>query len=204
MFSIIIGFRPHVIYNLLRRSKLDANREINEATFNVSDAIKAYQDYNNFICKARSAISGRGLLLDIHGSADQEQRTELGYLVHSKHLDSGNYSKDVTSIRSLGRHWCGNDDDCFKDFIRGNRSLGHFMNLEGLHAVPSPQNKKVKPDVVQYFSGGFTVAKYGSRDGGDIDGIQMEFAKEIRSRWGENARNRIVNAILSFYRLNYL
>lgn len=204
MFSIIIGFRPHVVYNLLRRSKLDANREINEATFNVSDAIKAYQDYNNFICKARSAISGRGLLLDIHGSADQEQRTELGYLVHSKHLDSGNYSKDVTSIRSLGRHWCGNDDDCFKDFIRGNRSLGHFMNLEGLHAVPSPQNKKVKPDVVQYFSGGFTVAKYGSRDGGDIDGIQMEFAKEIRSRWGENARNRIVNAILSFHRLNYI
>ena len=169
--------------------------------------MKAYQDYNNFICKARSAISGisgRGLLLDIHGSADQEQRTELGYLVHSKYLDSENYSKDVTSIRSLGGHWCEDNNDCFKNFICGNRSLGHFMNLEGLHAVPSPENKKIKPDVVQYFSGGFTVAKYGSRDGGNIDGIQMEFSKEIRSRWGENTRNRIVDAILRFHRLNYM
>jgi len=191
------------VYNRLQRRKLDANREINEATCNVSDAVKAFHDYNNFICKARSAISGSGLLLDIHGSADQEQRTQLGYLVHSKQLDSENYSKDVTSIRSLGRHWCGDNNECFKKFICGSRSLGHFMNLEGLNAVPSPGNKKVNPDVVQYFSGGFTVTKYGSRDGGNIDGIQMEFSSEIRSKWGENTRNRIVNAILRFHRLNY-
>ena len=192
------------MYNLLKRSKLDANREINEATCNVSDAIKAYQDYNNFICKARSAISGRGLLLDIHGSADKKQRTLLGYLVQRKHLKSENYSRNITSIRSLGRHWCGDNNECFKTFICGNRSLGHFMNLEGLHAVPSPQTKKVNPDVVRFFSGGFTVTKYGSRDGGDIDGIQMEFSTEIRLRWGENTRNRIVNAILCFRRLNYM
>jgi len=192
------------VYNLLKRTKLDANREINDATGNISDAIKAYQDYNSFICKARSAISGHGLLLDVHGSEDHEQRMELGYLIHSKLLDSDNYSKDVTSIRSLGRHWCGENNNCFKTFICGNRSLGHFMNLEGFQAVPSPQNKKIKPDVVKYFSGGFTVAKYGSKDRGDIDGIQIEFSKKLRSKWGESTGNRIVNAILSFYRLNYL
>lgn len=192
------------MYNLLTRRKLDANREISEATFNVSDAMKAYQDYSNFICKARSAIPGRGLLLDIHGSADPEKRTQLGYLVPSKHLDSENYNKDVTSIRSLGTRWCGDDNDCFKNFICGNRSLGHFMNLEGLRAVPSPEDKKVKPDLPRYFPGGFTVQTYGSRDGGDIDGIQMEFSRKIRLRWGENTRNRIVNAILCFYRLNYI
>ena len=130
-----VGFRPHFVYNLLMRRRLDDNREIGEATFNVSDAVKAYQDYYNFICKARSAIRGSGLLLDIHGRADQKRRTELGYLVPSKHLDSEDYCKDVTSIRSLGRHWCGGDNECFKNFICGNRSLGHFMNLEGLHAV---------------------------------------------------------------------
>ena len=42
-------------------------REINQATFNVPDAKKAYHDYTNFINKALSAIPGRGLLLDIHG-----------------------------------------------------------------------------------------------------------------------------------------
>ena len=59
--------RPHVVYNILKRSKLDTNREINQATFNVPDAKKAYHDYTNFINKALSAIPGRGLLLDIHG-----------------------------------------------------------------------------------------------------------------------------------------
>ena len=96
------------------------------------------------ICKARSAISGRGLPLDVHGSTDQEQRAEplKGYLVHSKHRDSENYSKNITSIRSFGRHWCGDNNECFKNFIFGNRSLGLFMNLDGLHAVPSPENKE--------------------------------------------------------------
>ena len=59
--------RPHVVYNILKRSKLDTNREINQTTFNVPDAEKAYHDYTNFINKALSAIPGRGLLLDIHG-----------------------------------------------------------------------------------------------------------------------------------------
>ena len=184
----MIGFRPHVVYNLLNRTKLDAYREINEATGNISDAIKAYQDYNSFICKARSATSGRGPLMDIHDSADHEQRMELCYLIHSKHLDSDNYSKDVTSIRRLGRHWCGENNNCFKTFICGNRSLGHFMNLEGFHAVLSPQNKKIKPNVVKYFSGGFTVTKYGSKDGGDIDGIQIEFSKKNSAHNGEKTQ----------------
>ena len=31
----LTGDRPHIIYNQLHRSKLDANREVNEATLNV-------------------------------------------------------------------------------------------------------------------------------------------------------------------------
>ena len=58
--------------------------------------------------------------------------------------------------------------------------------------------------MLKYFSGGFTVTKYGSKDGGDIDGIQIEFSKKLRSKWGENTGNSIVNAILSFYRLYHL
>ena len=63
---------------MLLRAKLDVNREIEEATFNISDAIAAYYDYSFFINKAKSSITrhgtGRGLLLDIHGSADHLQR----------------------------------------------------------------------------------------------------------------------------------
>ncbi|KAJ7386624.1 hypothetical protein OS493_008775 [Desmophyllum pertusum] len=195
------GFRPHVVYNMLKRSKLDANRDIYEATFQVPDAIIAYQFYNYFISQARSAITGRGLLLDIHGQAHKPERTELGYLISRNNLNNGRYSVEQTSIRSLGERWCGRDNTCFKDFIHGNRSLGYFMNQQGLGAVPSPQNKK--RNMAKYFRGGYTVKNYGSRDGGDIDAIQMEFPQMFRKRWGTESKNKVVRAIISFLNQNY-
>ena len=190
------------MYSRLNRHKLDPNRGISEATLNVPDAIRAYRDYTKFIEKARSVIRGRGLLLDIHGHAHKLPRTELGYLIHKNSLVRGEYSVKETSIRSLVQHWCGrNDDSCFKDFITGNRSLGHFMSQEGLQAVPSPQNKT--PAGETYLNGGCTVVKYGSRDKGNIDAIQMELPKELRFGWGRHSKNRLARAISKFFKLNY-
>lgn len=191
-----------MVYNRLKRSKLDTNREINQATFNVPDAKKAYHNYTNFINKALSAIPGRGLLLDIHGHGHKIQRTELGYLIYGSRLNSGYFDLNDSSIRSLGDVICGNDNACFKNLIRGNRSLGHFMNQEGLSAVPSPQEPG--PLTGAYFSGGFTVKEYGSKDEGVIDAIQMEFPRELRKKaaW-ENSRQKVATAILEFFRLNY-
>ncbi|KAJ7386625.1 hypothetical protein OS493_008776 [Desmophyllum pertusum] len=197
----ITGFRPHVVYNMLRRSKLDASRDIHEATFLIPDAIIAYQDYNNFISQARSAITGRGLLLDIHGQSHLPERTELGYLISRNNLNNGRYSVEQTSIRSLGERWCGTNKACFKELILGDRSLGYFMNQQGLQAVPSPQNKK--PNKAKYYRGGYTAKKYGSRDRGDIDAIQMEFPTTFRKRWGTDSENRVVRAIFSFLNQSY-
>ena len=198
--------RPHVVYNILKRSKLDTNREINQATFNVPDAKKAYHDYTNFINKALSAIPGRGLLLDIHGHGHKLQRTELGYLIYGSRLDSGYFDLNDSSISSLGDVTCGNDNACFKKLIRGKRSLGHFMNQEGLRAVPSPQEPGPMVRLTgTYFSGGFTVKEYGSKDEGVIDAIQMEFPRELRKNktaW-ENSRRKVARAIVNFFRLNY-
>lgn len=200
---IVAGFRPHVVYNMLSRRKLDANREINEATFNVPDAITAYQDYTNFIKQSRLAISGPGFLLDIHGQTHKPARTELGYVISGRRLDIGIYSINGSSLRSLGQIWCGNDNACFKDFVQGNRSLGHFMNEEGLDAVPSTQDPS--PNGESYFSGGYTVKTYGSLVGGDIDAIQMEFDAAFRLGWKTNqgAQEKVARAILSFRDLNY-
>ena len=55
------------------------------------------------------------------------------------------------------------------------------MNQEGLRVVPSPQEPGPMVRLTgTYFSGGFTVKKYGSRDEGVIDAIQMEFPQELR------------------------
>ena len=193
--------RPHFVHNGLNRSKLDVNREINEATFDVLDAKKAYRDYHKFVEKARSAIHGRGLLLDIHGQ-ERHDRIELGYLINGNHLDSGEFTAENTSVRNLGKHCCGNDPSCFKMFIHGHRSLGYFLNQEGLRAVPSPEEPA--PNKTRLFSGGYTVRKHGSRSGGLIDAIQMEFPWSLRLKSGwESAKDRVVRAILQFLKLNY-
>ena len=110
-----------------------------------------------------------------------------------------------SSIRSLGDVTCGNDNVCFKKLIRGKGSLGHFMNQEGLRAVPSPQEPGPMVRLTgTYFSGGFTVKKYGSRDEGVIDAIQMEFPQQLRKNktaW-ENSRRKVARAIVNFFRLN--
>ena len=209
---VVLGSRPHVVYNMLGRRKLDANREdreipteSHEATFKITDAIKAYQDYSGFIAQAKSSITGRGLLLDIHGQGHAPARTELGYLISRYRLNNGGYSIRQSSIRSLGEQWCGSDDACFKDFIQGNRSLGHFMNQEMLDAVPSTQQEK--PNGELYFSGGYTLKTYGSRYGGMVDAIQMEFSREFRSGWGKNADGRqakLASAIVRFCQQNYV
>ena len=202
LYICYIGLRPHAVYNRLKRSKLDVNREINAATFHVPDAVKVYQDYFNFINKAKSAIRGRGLLLDIHGQEHNLERVELGYLLRGSQLNKDVFSVEKTSIRNLGKYWCGRHTSCLKDFIRGNRSLGHFMNQEGLRTLPSPQEPA--PNKTSYFTGGYTVKWYGSRFGGDIDAIQMEFPIQLRTKVGwTNARSRVVRAILHFLKLNY-
>ena len=180
---------------------MDANREIDEATFGVPDAVQAYQDYANFIKKAKAAIfPGRGLLLDIHGQ--RYERIQLGYLISNRKLQSGVYSPQKTSIKSLALHWCTlNDDPCFKSFIHGNRSLGHFLVKEGLQAVPSPLARD--PGLERYFPGGYTVKVYGSKYGGDIDAIQMEFPRALRAAWGYDSKAKVAKAISDFFTLNY-
>ena len=176
------------------------------ATLSVPDAVKAYRNYTTFIAKAVSAIPGRGLLLDIHGHGHKLQRTELGYLIDGVELDSGAYGGNNSSIKSLSNFWCGNDNACSKKLIRGNWSLGNFMNEEGLRAVPSPQEPVPKVSKTSVFlSGGPTVMKYGSKEGGKIDAIQMELTQELRlnkTSW-QDARLRLARAISGFFKINY-
>ena len=65
-------------------------------------------------------------------------------------------------------------------FLHGpaNVSLGGLMEETGFHAVPS--YRQPRPGVDRYFSGGFIVKEYGSRDGGEVDAISIEAPSEVR------------------------
>ena len=196
-----VGWRPHVVHSRLNRSKLDVNREINEATLDVLDAKKACRDYHKFVEKARSAIHGRSLLLDIHGQ-ERHDRKELGYLITGSQLDNGEFSAENTFVRNLDKQCSGRDSSCFKMFIHGHRRLGYCLNQEGMRVVPSPEEQA--PNKTPFLPGGYTVKKYGSRSGGLIDAIQIEFPLSLRFKSGwENAKHWVVRAILQFLKLNY-
>ena len=67
--------------NNLHRSKLDPNREKEEATFGEPYAIFGFRKYHKSIEQAKATFDGPGLFLDIHGHGHDIQRTELGYMV---------------------------------------------------------------------------------------------------------------------------
>ena len=130
------------------------------------------------------------------------QRIQLGYGIDRSNLDRDDYRIQDSSVRFVGKFWCGSDNYCFKDFIHVNRSLGHLLNQEGLPALPSPQERTPKGN--HYFTGGCIVGKCRSRNGGEIDAIQVEFPKKLRFGWGSDQQRRAVRAVLRFLKLNYV
>ncbi len=173
------GGKPHVIISRLHRSRLDPNREIKEAAQGEPTAEAAWHRFHNSAEKACDAVMkrhGLGLLLDIHGHRHLDQRVELGYLVNSEQLRSGDAALNAdtaliaaTSIRDLDRR----SPATFAELLRGPQSLGSLLEARGFRAVPS--SEKPRPGIMaSFFSGAYDVAAHGSRDGGTVSAIQIE------------------------------
>jgi hypothetical protein len=168
------GRRPTTSINLLHRRKLDANREINEATFGEPDSVAAWEEFNRCINESKVAIEAEypvgGLFFDIHGHGHPNDWAELGYLISGANLDSGNFEASQTSIYRLSTE----TDHDFESLLRGDTSFGKFLEDEGFESVPSPTHDG--PSGQSYFSGGYNTRIHGSRDGGRVDAIQIESA----------------------------
>ncbi|XP_053328890.1 uncharacterized protein LOC128502946 [Spea bombifrons] len=194
------GYCPHVVINHLARSRLDANRDKEEAAFGVSQADQAWDEFMNFIGIAKSRMS-RGLLIDIHGHGHPEQWIELGYLISKANLDSGTFSASDTSIYSMSKQL---PDVPFGTLLRGSRSLGRFIEAQNNNyaCVPSPTNPG--PNGGNYFSGGYITSTHGSKLRGEVDAIQIELPKWIRES-SERPRFGVAlaKAITNFYQLSF-
>ena len=81
------------------------------------------------------------------------------------------------------------------DFLFGKESLGALFEAAGYRAVPSPRQPSPGKDL--YFRGGYTAQVHGSRDGGVVDAIQLEFPGEIRIDGG---RPPEINFLLLLHR----
>ena len=171
---------PHLIINRLRRTKLDANRDLFEAALDNPDAVNAWYAFHKFIDSAKMMVANqfqRGLLIDLHGHGHAFQRLELGYLLSASNLRSGNnfLNSQVAIENSSIRHLASNNKNEYRhaELLNGQESLGGFFETERYTAVPGPADIAPRSGE-DYFSGGYNTERHGSVDSGKIDAIQIE------------------------------
>ena len=174
------GCYPHLVINRLRRSRLDANRDIQEAALGNPDAEQAWKEYHGFIDSAKKRIettAKRGLFIDLHGHGHSIQRLELGYLLSGTTLRGSNEALNTpdvlsnSSIRQLVAD--GRQKLPHAELIRGEKSLGTLLEKASYASVPSSGDPAPRSGQ-DYFSGGYSTDRHGSANGGSIDAIQIE------------------------------
>ncbi|MBT4416435.1 MAG: hypothetical protein HOJ63_01755 [Flavobacteriaceae bacterium] len=214
------GSRPHVIINNLDRKKMDANREVNEATQGNVFAKRAWDEYHHYINSAKNKILEKysyGLYLDIHGHGVNpdgfyDLRIWLGYLLSGNELDktddelnNGTY-QSKSSINKLTEISSEN----FTQVLRGDNSFGNILDNLGYPCLPSINDPS--PEGMRYFSGGYNTSKYGSAEtGSKISSIQIELPlpdiRENSIQWnnfGEALSTTLEKYFKKHYNINNL
>lgn len=211
-FAARTGTRVHLVINLLRRSKLDANRDLVEATGGNAVLTPTWTAYHGFIDTSRARIAastGRGLLLDLHGHGHAIPRLELGYLISAADLRLGDQqlaAANVIASSSIARLAAvAIDHPAPVALLRGPASLGALFVKNGFPAVPSPADP-APAAADEYFTGAYTTLRHGSVGGGAVDAVQVEaFRTGARDTPAniEKYAAAIVAAALEYLRVHY-
>lgn len=173
----LTGERPHLIANNLRRGKVEPNREVGDGAQGHRLAERAWYEYHNWIDLAKHIVTrdhGKGFYVDIHGHAHAIARNEIGYLLTSTDLANPDAILnqvpfiDKSSVANLARQ----NPAQFANLIRGPASLGDMLVKRGYPSIPSSSDPA--PNGTPYFNGGYSTGRHGSRNGGTIDGLQIE------------------------------
>jgi hypothetical protein len=173
------GRYPHVVINRLSRSKLDANRDLQEATCGDPVARVSWLAWIGFLDVAKRAVTasgGKGWYMDIHGHGHAIPRLELGYNLSGANLGLSDAAlnadpvfENSSSIRTISRD---DSSQSFAALLRGGKSLGTMYAAKGFRAVPSTSDPS--PGSHPYLNGGFNIERYGCRNGGRLCGAQIE------------------------------
>ncbi|MEL7120054.1 MAG: T9SS type A sorting domain-containing protein [Bacteroidota bacterium] len=194
------GCYPHLINNLLHRRKFDANRPIGTAADGNALVKLSWFAYHELIDSAKAKVMqdyGKGIFLDLHGHAHDIQRIELGYLLSRSELQLPNAELNTTtyidesSIKALVES--NLQALSHSDLLRGDLSFGTLLENKGLAAVPGKLDRFPLSGEA-YFSGGYNTDRHSSKDGGQIDGIQIEMNQNIR--FDEDERDELIGHLL--------
>jgi hypothetical protein len=199
---LLTGRRPYAVINLLARVKLDANRDLQEASDGDANSAEAWSTYHAALDQASADVSARygaGLVLDLHGHGHSVPRFELGYLLSASTLrlpDSDLDGRSAgSSVLNLAR-----GAGAFSALIRGPDSFGELLQTQGVAATPSLTDPAPGSGEA-FFSGGYITRRHGSLNGGTVDGIQLEaFYPEARDSDSNVAQlaKRVAQAVVSY------
>ena len=187
----LTGRYSHLIYSNIKRDRVDLNRSIEDGVpygngVPIPISLQIYNEYHQYLRSATNKVAadfGCGLVIDVHGHSHSVQQTEIGYSLSMTELEyadatlnNSTYSSK-SSIRSLAASV--SSTTTFAELLRGDYSIGELLYKNDLSCVPR-KNKPAPLAAESYFSGGHISRTYGSRDGGTVDAIQLEFCREAR------------------------
>jgi len=204
-FQELIGKSPYGIIATITRKKVDLNRKASRA-YEDERAKRVYDEFHYRIKKAEQEIEqrfGKGLYIDIHGQSHPNPYLEFGYLLRNETLKLPNEQlsqyQDKSSIRTLS-----NFSSCsFIDQIKGEYSLGTLISQKGYDSVPSLEIPFAEDGY--YFEGAYDTRRYGSLDGSNISGVQIEFPYEGVRDSNENmqkAARAFVISLMEFFKIH--
>jgi hypothetical protein len=180
----------------LHRSKLDANRDLAEATQGNELAVQAWKEHHAFIetaCEAAVRQFGVAFLIDLHGHGHADPRVELGYLHNALDLaDCEEALNESSYVKTSSLRWIVERSDLSHvDLLRGPLSLGALLEARGFPATPSP---RMPVPTEPFFRGGYTVVRHCQSDQ-NVTGLQIE-ANRPRLRDTPENRLRFARALV--------
>ena len=211
MNTLTGGRYPHIIFNRIKRAKLDPNRSISSGEAYVSSSTRmatAYGDFHNLIRLAKTrcinefGASAAGvkkcLFIDVHGQS--YTITQLGYdLVHSELTTiKNNTSTTAYDNESSVTPILDNTADTLYSVLMGPNSFGAYLSASTtigsttaqFSCVPSPNNKTLSTLYSAYYmDGDYDIeqhcrTQYNSTEGhteSPVPGFQLEIANSIRT-----------------------
>jgi N-formylglutamate amidohydrolase len=173
------GAKPFLVIAEFGRRYIDVNRPDDQAYESAGARLyyAAYHDALEQACVQIKRRWGRGLLLDIHGQGAHHDAIYRG-------------TQNGRSVNALTNRFG-------RDAISGAGSIVGYLACHGYRVLPDPTGN----DIEKLYSGGYTTQLYGSRRGGAVDAIQLEFGATLRSRANiEKTASDLADAIAVFSR----
>lgn len=174
------GKQPYLIVAQIARTKIDLNRDIDEATCGNSKMADTWNRYHEYIEEAiAKAIKefGYALYIDLHGQSHPIKRLELGYNLSKSELKD-NYDESGSIVTNTENSSLKNllklkGELNFREMLIGENAFGTLMEKAGFPSVPSLDDPFPHPDD-PYFNGGYNTRRYTSSDYPNVFGLQIE------------------------------